>query len=135
MTPSLCLNHKGLGGPFKPSFGVKCHNILYSLSPDILYSFSYEPAAAVGGKVGNAVRFPRRQSRRLFLPLPELTNPTLHQNRLVGVEVEFADHRIAVVDQDPLFQGDDLYPLPAECAAAVPLLAIYLELAVRIHLT
>jgi hypothetical protein len=22
MTPALCLNHKGLGGPFKPSFGL-----------------------------------------------------------------------------------------------------------------
>jgi hypothetical protein len=70
-----------------------------------------------------------------FPPLSGLTNPTFHHSRLVGVEVEFADHRVTVVDQDTLFYGDDLYPLPAECAAEVPLPAIYLELAVRIHLT
>jgi hypothetical protein len=33
------MTKQSLGGPFKPSFGVKCHDILYSLSPKILYSF------------------------------------------------------------------------------------------------
>jgi hypothetical protein len=32
-----------LGAPFKPGFGVKFQDILYILSPDILYSFVFQP--------------------------------------------------------------------------------------------
>jgi len=33
---------KMVGGPFKPSFGVQFHDMLYKMSPDILYT----PAAS-----------------------------------------------------------------------------------------
>ena len=125
---------KSWGGPFKASFGVKFHDILYSLSPDILYSLVMNPPQPWEGKWETLCVFQGGKAA-VFSSFVGLTNPTLHQSRLVGVEVEFADHRVAVVDQDTLFYGDDLDPLPAECAAEVPLPAIYLELAVRIHLT
>jgi hypothetical protein len=44
-TPRKCVAHSSL-----PSFGVKFHDILYSLSPDILYSFVMNPPQPWEGK-------------------------------------------------------------------------------------
>jgi hypothetical protein len=127
------LHRQPLGPPFKPGFGVKFQDILYILSPDILYSFCF-PAAALGGKVGNARRFPRRQSRRLFLPCSGLGNPLTDQGRLAGGEIQLPYQSGAVVDQNTLFHGYDLHPLLAEGTTEVPLQPVYMEFSVRVHL-
>jgi hypothetical protein len=123
---------RSLGAPFKPYFGVKFQDILYILSPDILYSFIFQPP--LGGKVGNARRFPRRQSRRLFLPCSGLGNPLMDQGRLAGGEIQLPYQSGAVVDQNTLFHGDNLHPLLAEGTTKVPLQAVYMEFSVRVDL-
>ena len=74
--------------------------------------------------MGNALRFPRRQCRRLFLPSLSLADPTIKQNRFAGSQIEFPNDGVAVVNQDTLIEGDDLHLLPTERTAEMPLPAV-----------
>ena len=64
---------KSQGGPFEPSFGIKFHDILYKVSPDILYSLCDLRTVAAGRESGKRYAFSKAAAPPSFPPRLEFS--------------------------------------------------------------
>ena len=121
-----------MGAPCSPKCKVPGHPLHFVSRHSLQFWLIDQPQR--GRESGKRCAFSKAAVPPSFSSSRSLADPTIQQNRFAGIQIEFPNDRVAVIDQNAVIERDDLHRLLAECATEMPLPAVKLELAVGIHL-